>query len=149
MLCKTDTDLIWIYWSGFGQTHLVWKQAGVQELSGPVSGRTQPARYQFSTFRLGSILPQTSRTPPPPPHTHTHTKHKKLSTFQVRYPLNPSLSGRDIGFIIIIIFFVPGTPGKVCVMRELCTPFPDSINQHFGRSVWLPANLMGRGAMPS
>ena len=30
---------------GFGQTHLVWKLAGVQESSGPVSGRTQPACY--------------------------------------------------------------------------------------------------------
>jgi len=48
-------------WSGFGQTHLVWKQAGVQESSGPVSGRKQPARYQFPTFRLGSVLPETSR----------------------------------------------------------------------------------------
>ena len=45
-------------WSGFGQTHLVQKQAGVQQSSGSVSGRTQPARYQFPTFRLGSILPQ-------------------------------------------------------------------------------------------
>ena len=44
-----------------GQTHLVWKQAGGPESSGPVSGRTQPARYQFSTLRLGSVLPQTSR----------------------------------------------------------------------------------------
>ena len=33
----------------------------VQDSSGPVSGRTQPARYQFPTFRLGSVLPQTSR----------------------------------------------------------------------------------------
>ena len=61
-LCKTDPGPIWTAWSGFGQTHLVWKQAGVQELSGPVSGRTPPARYQFPTFRLGSVLPQTSRT---------------------------------------------------------------------------------------
>ena len=29
--------------------------------SGPVSDRTQPSRYQFPTFRLGSVLPQTSR----------------------------------------------------------------------------------------
>ena len=36
-LCKTDPDPIWMAWSGFGQTHLVWKQAGVQESSGPVS----------------------------------------------------------------------------------------------------------------
>ena len=48
-------------WSGFGQTHLVRKQAGVQESSGPASGRTQPARYQFPTFRLGCLLPQTAR----------------------------------------------------------------------------------------
>ena len=43
------------------QTHLVRKKAGVLEPSGPVSGRTQPARYQFSTFRIGSVIPQTSR----------------------------------------------------------------------------------------
>ena len=48
-------------WSGFGQTNLVWKQAGVQESSGPVSGRMQPARYQVPTFTLGSVLPQTAR----------------------------------------------------------------------------------------
>ena len=60
-MCKTDPDPIWVAWSGFGQTHLVWKQADVQESSGPVSGRTQPARYQFPTFRLSSVLPQTSR----------------------------------------------------------------------------------------
>ena len=46
-------DPIWMAWPGFSQTHLVWKQAGVQESSSPVSGRTQPARYQFPTFRLG------------------------------------------------------------------------------------------------
>ena len=60
VLCKTHPDPIWMVWSGFGQRHLVWKQAGVQESSGPVSGRTQPVHYQFSTFRLGSVLPQTS-----------------------------------------------------------------------------------------
>ena len=32
-------------WSGFGQRHLVWKLAGVQESSDSVSGRTQPACY--------------------------------------------------------------------------------------------------------
>ena len=58
LLCKTDPDLIWMAWSGFGQRHLVWKQAGVPESSGPVSGRMQPARYQFPTFRLSCILPQ-------------------------------------------------------------------------------------------
>ena len=60
ILHETDPDPIWMVWSGFGQTHLVWKQAGVQESLGPVSGRIQPARYQFTSFRLGSILPQTS-----------------------------------------------------------------------------------------
>ena len=29
ILCKTDPDPNWMAWSGFGQTHLVWKQAGV------------------------------------------------------------------------------------------------------------------------
>ena len=57
----SGTDPTWMAWSGFGQTHLVWKQAGVQESSGQVSGRTQPARYQFPTFRRDSVLPQTSR----------------------------------------------------------------------------------------
>ena len=47
ILCKTDPDPIWMVLSGFGQTHLVWKQAGAQEPSGPVSGRTQPSRYRF------------------------------------------------------------------------------------------------------
>ena len=60
ILCRTDPDPIWMAWSWFGQTHLVQKQAGEQE-SGRVSGRTQPARYQFPTFRLGSVLPQPSR----------------------------------------------------------------------------------------
>ena len=46
---------------GLVRAHLVWKQAGVQESSGPVFGRTQPARYQFPTFRFSSVLPQTSR----------------------------------------------------------------------------------------
>ena len=55
-MCKTDPDPIWMAWSGSGQTHLVWKQAGMQESSGPVSGRTQPARYQFPTFRLGFVM---------------------------------------------------------------------------------------------
>ena len=61
ILRKTDPDLIWMAWLGFGQTHLFWKLASVQESLGPVSGRTQPARYQFPTFRLRSVLPQTSR----------------------------------------------------------------------------------------
>ena len=55
---KTDVDGLVRVWP----THLVWKQAGVQESSGPVSGRTQPSCYtSFATFRFGSVLPQTSR----------------------------------------------------------------------------------------
>ena len=46
---------------GFNQTRMVRKQAGVQESSGPVSGRTEPACYQFPTFRLDSVRPQTAR----------------------------------------------------------------------------------------
>ena len=60
ILCKTDPDPIWTAWPGFGQMPLVWKQAGEQDSSGPVSGRTQLACYQFPTFRVGSVLPQTS-----------------------------------------------------------------------------------------
>ena len=59
ILCRTSPDPIWMAWSGFGQRRLVWKQAGVQESYGPVSGRMHPARCQCPTFRLDSILPQT------------------------------------------------------------------------------------------
>ena len=62
ILCKTDPDPIWMAWSRFGQTHgLEAGRCAVHESSGPVSGRTQTARYQFPTFRLGSVLLQTSR----------------------------------------------------------------------------------------
>lgn len=37
-LCKTGPDPIRVAWSGFGPTHLVVKQAGVQESTGPVLG---------------------------------------------------------------------------------------------------------------
>ena len=47
--CKTDPDPMWMSWSGFGQTHRVRKLVGVQESSGPVSGRTKQARYRFQT----------------------------------------------------------------------------------------------------
>ena len=52
---------MWMAWWGFGQTHLVWKQASVQESSGPGFGRTQLVHYQFPTFRLRSVHPQTSQ----------------------------------------------------------------------------------------
>ena len=61
LLCKTDPGPIWMAWSGFDQTHQILKQAGVRESSGPVSGRTQQARYQFPAFRFGCVLPQTAR----------------------------------------------------------------------------------------
>ena len=51
ILCKTDPDPIWVAWPGFGQTPLVWKQAGVPKSSSPVSGRTQTVRYQFPHFQ--------------------------------------------------------------------------------------------------
>ena len=60
ILCKTNPDLIWMVWSRFGQTPLVWKQAGVQESSGLVSGRTQLAlpvsRFQ-TWFRSSTGVP--------------------------------------------------------------------------------------------
>ena len=50
ILCKTDPDPIWMAWPGFGQMPLVWKQAGEQDSSGPVSGRTQLACYPHTTI---------------------------------------------------------------------------------------------------
>ena len=61
ILCKTNTDSIRMAWSGFGQMHVVWKQASVQESLGLVYGRIQLACYQSSTFRLNCILPQMSQ----------------------------------------------------------------------------------------
>ena len=60
ILCKPNSDLIWMAWSGLGQIHPVLKQAGVQKPLAPVSGRMQHARDQFPAFRLGCILPQTA-----------------------------------------------------------------------------------------
>ena len=50
ILCKTDPDPMWMALPGLGRMHPVRKQCGVPESSGPVSGRTQPARYQFPHF---------------------------------------------------------------------------------------------------
>ena len=61
VLCQTDPNPICMALSWFGQRRLVWKQAGVQESSGAVSGRTQPAGYHFPIFRVGFVHPQTSR----------------------------------------------------------------------------------------
>ena len=44
ILCKTSLAPIWMAWSGFGQKHLVRKQAGVHEsLSLVLAERNQPA----------------------------------------------------------------------------------------------------------
>ena len=44
ILCKSGLDSIWMAWSGFGQTHLVHKQAGVKEPWGPfLAERNRPA----------------------------------------------------------------------------------------------------------
>ena len=53
-------DLIWMTWSGLGQTHLVWKQASVQESFGPGSGIMQldMGLLPVSYFSLGCILAQ-------------------------------------------------------------------------------------------
>ena len=45
-------------WSGFGQMHLVLKQASVQNLLGPVVGRMLPACHQVPSFRFSCVLPQ-------------------------------------------------------------------------------------------
>ena len=62
ILCKTDLDPIWMAQSGFGQTRLVWKQAGVQESAGPVSGRTQqsplPVSHFETRFRSSTDVPE-------------------------------------------------------------------------------------------
>ena len=53
--------------SDLGGLVRIWPDASGLEASlcertvGPVSGRTQPARYQFPTFRLGCLLPHTAR----------------------------------------------------------------------------------------
>ena len=58
MLSRTDPDLIWMVWSGFGQIHLVRKQAGVQESSGPVSGWMQSvSHFQTRFVRSSADVP--------------------------------------------------------------------------------------------
>ena len=50
ILCKTNMDLIWFWLTvlGFGQTDLVWKQAGVQESSGLLLSRSGSGANQIS-----------------------------------------------------------------------------------------------------
>ena len=70
-ICKTGPDPIWMAWSGFSQTHLVRKQAGVQESSSPIlAERNRPAtsfplsdKVAFSHKTTRIILCQTSPDP--------------------------------------------------------------------------------------
>ena len=52
LLCKTGPDLIWMAWSGFGQTHLVQKQVGVHESLGLVLAecKQHTASFPLSDF---------------------------------------------------------------------------------------------------
>ena len=62
IMCKTDLDLIWMAWSGFGQTHLVWKPTGVQKSSGSVLAEcNQPA----ASFALSDSVAFFHRCPEP------------------------------------------------------------------------------------
>ena len=59
ILRKTDLGLIWMAWSGFGQTHLVWKQAVAgagnigpgfwQDATGPLPVSHFQTRFRSST----------------------------------------------------------------------------------------------------
>ena len=57
ILRNTDPDPIWMAWSGFGQTHLVWNSwcAGIigpcfwQDATGPLPVSRFPTRFSFST----------------------------------------------------------------------------------------------------
>ena len=46
-LCKTSPDLIWMAWSGLGQTHVVWRQASVQESLGPLPAECNQPTNSF------------------------------------------------------------------------------------------------------
>ena len=56
-IVRTDLYPVWMAWSVFGETDMVWKQAGTV-------CSFWPARDQFSTFRLGCNHPQTARIIP-------------------------------------------------------------------------------------
>ena len=53
ILRKTCPDLIWIAWSGLGQTHLVWMQARVLESLGPVLAG---CKWPTTSFRLSDSV---------------------------------------------------------------------------------------------
>ena len=58
ILCETGLDPNWMAWSGFGQTHLVWKQANVQRSLSPVLAE---CKCHTATFKLSCLLPQMAR----------------------------------------------------------------------------------------
>ena len=60
MLYKSDQDPIWMGLSGFDETHLVWNQAGVQESSGPVSGRPS---FPLPVFHFQTRLQSSTDSP--------------------------------------------------------------------------------------
>ena len=62
IVCRTDPDSIWMAWSGFGQTHLVWKQAGVSAgIIGP--GFWQDATGPLPVSPLSDSVPLFHRRP--------------------------------------------------------------------------------------
>ena len=62
ILYKTSPDPIWMAWAGFGQVHLVRKQAGVQESSGLIlAEHKQPA----TSFPLSDSVALFHRLPRP------------------------------------------------------------------------------------
>ena len=56
-LHRTDPDPIWMAWSGFGQTHQVWKEAGVQESPGLVSNGPLAVSHFQTPFRSSTDVP--------------------------------------------------------------------------------------------
>ena len=55
ILCKASLDPVW-FWLHASGLEASWCVRIIR----PGSGRTQPAHYQFSTFRLSCVLPQTA-----------------------------------------------------------------------------------------
>ena len=88
---KSAPGPIWMAWSGCPEA------SRCARIIGPGSGRTQPARYQFPTFRLGCVLPQTAWVilcyPPPPPPPPKKNRKKKHSQDPVWFRL--TVSGFD------------------------------------------------------
>ena len=64
ILRKSSTDLIWMAWSGFGQTHLVWKQASAgirgpgfwQDATGPLPVSNFWTQFCLSTDDPDNIV---------------------------------------------------------------------------------------------